>query len=88
MLVNSQLVSLPPVGVSKNVYLIFVLQSEAAMNIEQCKAAIVSVEHCIGLLQVEASHLQGSVNEVLEDFRKRVSMKQECYQHEQAHRQW
>lgn len=64
------------------------LQVEASMVIEQCKTAISSLEHCKGLLQVDASHLEDNANELLQDFMMQQTMKQNNQGHDITLRQW
>ena len=58
------------------------------MTIQQCKAAITSLEHCKGLLQAEVSRLEECVNELLEDLKKQTALTKACEEHEQRKREW
>ena len=63
-------------------------QLEADLAVQQCKAAISSLEHCKGLLQAEVSRLEECVNELKQDLNKQTALNKDCDQHEQKKREW
>ena len=58
------------------------------MAIQQCNAAISSLEHCKGLLQAEVSRLEECVNEVQEELKIQTALNKDCDEHEQKKREW
>ena len=63
-------------------------QVEADTAIQQCKAAISSLEHCKGLLQVEVSRLEESVRELQAELELQTELNKDCDEQEQKERQW
>ena len=63
-------------------------QLEADLAIQQCEAAISSLEHCKGLLQAEVSHLQECVNELQDELKIQTALNQVCDEHEQKIQEW
>ena len=64
------------------------LQVEADTAIQQCNAAISSLEHCKGLLQVEVSRLEQCVNELQEDLKLQIALNKDFDEQEQRKTQW
>ena len=73
--------------VTKTVDCFFFFQLEVDTVIEQCQTAISTLNHCKGLLQVEASHLQEKVYELQEHKNSNEALTQ-GHPPDQANQRW